>query len=141
MNISSRTECGIRALIEINNRTGNEPVKRATIAERQDIPLPFLSQILKSLVNGKIILSTRGPGGGYILAKPAAETSLLEVINLLQGPVMPRQCVNEKQTNKCEQAQNCGLINVWQQLRDAGEAVLRNTSIADVSSVNNKAKV
>jgi len=75
------------------------------------------------------------------MAKPAAETSLLEVINLLQGPVMPRQCVNGAQPNKCEQAQGCDLINVWQQLRDAGEAVLQNTSIADVSGANYKAKV
>ena len=141
MNISSKTECGIRALIELNNRAGDEPVKRVTIAENQGIPLPFLSQILKTLVDGKIIISTRGRDGGYTMAKPADETSLLEIINLLQGPVIPRQCVNENQSNNCAQAQGCGLINVWQQLRDAGEAVLRNTSIADVSNVKYKAKV
>jgi len=141
MNISSKTECGIRALIEITKREKDGPVKRVTIAQNQSIPLPFLSQILNSLVNGKIIVSTRGPGGGYTLAKPAEEVSLLEVSNLLQGPVMPRQCIDDNQTNRCNQAQGCDLMNVWQKLRDAGEAVLQNTSIADVNGLKYKAKV
>lgn len=134
MNISSRTECGIRALIEIARGSAKGPVKRSTIAESQKIPLPFLSQILQTLVNGKIVLSTRGPNGGYILARPANKTTLLEVITLLQGPVMPRYCIDAGLAESCDRAESCALMTVWERLRDAGEDVLRNISIEDVSA-------
>lgn len=133
MNISARTECGIRALIEIARSPKGTPVKRSTIAERQKIPLPFLTQILQTLVNGKIILSTRGPSGGYILTKPASKTTLLDVINLLQGPVMPRYCIEAGLAKSCDLAESCTLMNVWERLRDAGENVLKNVSLEDVS--------
>ena len=133
MNISSRTECGLRALIEIAKGSRGIPVKRSIIAANQKIPLPFLSQILQTLVNGKIILSTRGPSGGYVLARPANKMTLLEVINLLQGPVMPRYCVDAGLAESCDRAESCTLMNVWERLRDAGEDVLRNISLEDVS--------
>ncbi len=138
MNISSRTECGIRALIEIAKAPKGKAVKRSEIADKQKIPLPFLTQILQALVNGKIILSTRGPNGGYILARPADKTTLLEVINLLQGPVMPRYCIDAGLGKSCDLAESCTLMNVWERLRDAGEDVLKNVSLKDVSSSSNK---
>lgn len=133
MNISSRTECGLRALIEIAKGSTGMPVKRSAIAANQKIPLPFLTQILQTLVNGKIILSTRGRSGGYVLAKPANKMTLLEVINLLQGPVMPRYCIDAGLAASCDLAESCTLMNVWERLRDAGEDVLRNINLEDVS--------
>jgi Rrf2 family protein len=137
MNISSRTEYGLRALIEIARNRKGSPVSRSLIAKRQKIPLAFLTQVLQALVNGKIIISTRGPRGGYLLAKPANQTTLLEVVNILQGPITPRHCVDSKLAENCSLVANCNLIGVWAKLRDAGEEVLKNVSLSDISKLDN----
>lgn len=132
MNISQRTEDGLRALIEIT-RSGGAPVKRKDIAKRQNLPLPFLTQILQSLVKGKIIVSLRGPDGGYVLSRRPEETSLLDVINLLQGVTVPRFCIDNSDNRSCQMAGDCALMGVWIQLRDAGESVLKNITLKDIS--------
>lgn len=136
-NISSRTEYGIRALLEIASgaTTGalaSAPVKRSDISERQAIPLPFLTQILQALINKGLIASTRGRFGGYTLARAAQKITVLEVIDALQGPQVPRPCVDSSQELRCELASSCRLVPMWAELKRASESVLASYTIADL---------
>ena len=132
MNISSKAEYGIRAMTEIAG--GGNPVKRSLISERQGIPIPFLTQVLGALVNAGLVTSTRGPEGGYTLAKSAEAISLLDIVTNLQGPVMPKGCVNESNPEVCHTGGSaCRLRDVWAELKEANERVLSRVSLAELS--------
>jgi Rrf2 family protein len=130
MNIAAKTEYGIRALLAIAKNQGQ--IKRAEIAATENIPLPFLTQILQNLINSKLIKSQRGPEGGYVLAKEPAKISLLEVVTALQGPVMPRGCLDLGSDVVCNLEDSCRLKNIWSELKEANEAVLARYTLNDV---------
>lgn len=134
MLISQKSEYGIRALADIVAHSKDRPVNRSDIARRQQIPLPYLSQVLGMLVNGDLLTSTRGPSGGYRLKKRPDEISLLEIVTLLQGPVAPAHCSGNETDSDCERFQNCGLAGVWSQLKTANEQVLGRTTLEEILS-------
>ncbi|MHB0914519.1 MAG: Rrf2 family transcriptional regulator [Thermoleophilia bacterium] len=132
MLISSKSEYGLLALMDIARNQETGPVNRSQIAERLQIPLPYLTQVLGNLVNGRILQSTRGPSGGYTLAVDPAEISLLDVITVLQGTVSPTTCAGSDNSSSCERLQGCVLANVWSRLKSANEDVLKETMLADI---------
>lgn len=136
MLISSKSEYGLRALADIarNSENGRDrPVTRSGIAERQNIPLPYLTQVLRSLVNGGLLQSNRGPAGGYTLGRPAHEISVLDVVTMLQGPVAPTGCAGLTESREpCERFSSCGLAGVWSELKTANEDVLGRTTLKDI---------
>ena len=135
MLISSRSEYGLRALMDIAlNSEGNSLVSRASIAERQQIPLPYLTQVLRALVTGGLLSSNRGPSGGYMLNLEPEQISLLDVITLLQGPVSPTVCTGKASDTSCDRFDSCGLVGVWSQLKTVNEDVLGRIRLIDILS-------
>lgn len=135
MLISSKSEYALRALMDIALQGGLEkPVSRSGVADRQQIPLPYLTQVLRLLVNGDLLSSNRGPSGGYMLNRQPEEISLLDVITLLQGPVSPATCGGIDAKNDCQRFETCGLSGVWSQLKSANEDVLSRTTLKDIMS-------
>lgn len=136
MLISSKSEYGLRALADIAQNTSDgqdKPVSRSGIAERQNIPLPYLTQVLRSLVNGGLLRSNRGPSGGYTLGRQPHEISILDVVTMLQGPVAPTGCAGLQASHEsCERFANCGLAGVWSELKSANEDVLGHTTLQDI---------
>jgi Rrf2 family protein len=80
-----KTEYGVRALYELARGEGGRPIQSAEIARRQRVPGPFLDQVLMTLRRAGLIRSVRGPHGGHLLSRPAAEIRLDEVIGCLEG--------------------------------------------------------
>lgn len=135
MNISSKAEYGIRAMVEI--AAANGPLKRGVIAGRQAIPIPFLTQVLRALVHAGLVRSSRGPDGGYVLAQPAESITLLDIVTRLQGPVMPKGCLETNGSDAClAGGADCLLRDVWSALKSANEQVLRSVTLDDLSPVH-----
>jgi len=135
VNISSKAEYGIRAMVEI--AAANGPLKRGVIARRQGIPIPFLTQVLRALVNAGLVSSSRGPDGGYLLAQPADGITLLDIVTRLQGPVMPKGCLETHGSDACLiGGADCLLREVWSALKSANEQVLRSVTLDDLSPVH-----
>lgn len=134
MLISQKSEYAIRALVDIAGDPGEKPVNRSDISRRQQIPLPYLTQVLRALVNGKILNSLRGPTGGYALNLPPGDISLLDVVTLLQGPVSPAHCAGGGADSGCDRFDGCGLVDVWSRLKSANEQVLGQTTLEDLLS-------
>ncbi|MFA6001368.1 MAG: Rrf2 family transcriptional regulator [Thermoleophilia bacterium] len=133
--ISTKSEYGLRALMDIAlNNTDDKPVSRSGIAERQQIPLPYLTQVLGVLVNSGLLSSNRGPSGGYMLKFSPENISLLDVITILQGPVSPTTCAGVDSDSDCQRFDTCGLVGVWSELKTANEDVLGRTSLKDILS-------
>jgi Rrf2 family protein len=99
MRISKKAGYALRALGVMARRGGSSSIHE--LSERERIPVKFLEQILLSLRHAGLLSSKRGVGGGYTLARPPAEISLLEVIQALDGPIAPLPCTVERPTELC----------------------------------------
>jgi Rrf2 family protein len=104
------------------------------IAERQNIPVKFLQQILVALKVAGFLQSRKGPGGGYVLAKPPEEIILGDVIRSMDGAIAPISCVsvNNFQECGCPNPETCVLRLKFREVRDAMAAILDSTTFAEL---------
>lgn len=135
MKISTRGEYGIRALLDIAEYQHEAPVALRSIAERQNLSESYLEQLFTLLKKAGLVKSTRGAQGGYILSRKPEEIKVIEVIQTLEGPIAPVECVNEflpKTNSGCANASTCSIKLLWGRLRDSMISVLEATSLADL---------
>ena len=132
MLVSSKGEYGARALIDLALHYGQGPIQTRDIAGRQDIPELYLNQLLITLRKAGLVTSRRGPQGGHALARPPAQINMAEAIIALEGSTAPAACVDERTTDECRLAGRCTLRRVWQQVKQATDAVLQSTTLEDL---------
>ena len=136
MKLSKRGEYGLRAMIDlVRCGTNRNPVQIRDIARREGIPVKFLEQIMLAMKNAGLLHSRMGVGGGYYLAKPAAEITLGQIIRVLDGPLAPIRCVSQTayESCGCPDEKNCGLRLVMVDVHSAMSAILDHTTLADVT--------
>ena len=100
------------------------------LSDFTEIPLPTVTRILKMLSNGKLLESQRGPQGGYSLAKNAADISVAEVIETMEGPIALTECASDD--CGCSFEPSCVVGKPWQKINKAVNDVLQNISLADM---------
>ena len=130
MKLSTRGQYGSRLLLDLALHQERGPVLLRDIARRQQIPLPYLKQLVAPLVSGGILRSTRGARGGLLLAKLPEQIRLREVIQLLEGPIAPVKCVNDPAV--CGRSHSCAPRDVWIELKEAIEGVLEAITLRDL---------
>jgi Rrf2 family protein len=132
MQISQKCQYGLRAIYELAKHDGSKPLKIAEIARRQVIPLRFLEVILNELKRGGFIRALRGKDGGCMLARPAGELTVGEVMRFIEGSFAPVGCVNEDQTDSCPLQGRCVFLPLWGRAQDALASVYDGTSFQDL---------
>jgi Rrf2 family cysteine metabolism transcriptional repressor len=130
MKLTTRGRYGTRALVDIALNSQDGPVTLKEIARRQQIPLPYLEHLISPLVEGGLIRSTRGVGGGVSLAKSPGEIRLSEVIGLLEKPTAPVECVDNP--GVCRRSEFCATRDIWRELEAAMNGVLRSTTLENL---------
>lgn len=130
--VSSKGEYGLRALFDLAQHYEQGAVRAKDIARRQDIPESYLSQLLLTLRKAGLIVSQRGPQGGHSLARPPAQINLAEAIAALEGTTAPLWCVEEGVEKECRLRDRCVLRDVWQEVKQAADGVLNNTTLEDL---------
>ncbi len=114
MRISTRGDYACRALLSLSLHAEQaEPTSVRDIAERTALPQPYLEQILLALKGAGIVKSKRGVGGGYILAKPAGEIRLSEIISAVDGPISVGDFGEPHKDGSCDHEGQCVLLSVW----------------------------
>lgn len=110
------------------------PVLIQDIAERQNIPLKFLEQILLTLKTAGFVGSRKGRGGGYFCARSPREITLGSIVRAIDGPLAPVSCVSVTQFVECgcPDPATCALRSAWKDARDALSRVLDGTTFADL---------
>ena len=132
MNVSAKSKYAVRALVELAERSEARPdrlVRLTDVASARGIPLQFLEQLFASLRRAGIVHSRRGASGGFLFARPPAEVTVLEVVEVLDGLVSPAVCTQ----GECERIEECGPAAVWLEAKEALERGLRETTIADLA--------
>lgn len=87
ISITTKSPYAVRALAELGRRGGTEPVPIGELARRRQMPVQFLEQLFATLRRAGIVSSQRGVKGGYRFARDPADVNILELVELLDGPV------------------------------------------------------
>jgi len=130
MKLSVRAQYGTKALLELSLHWGKGPVLLKDIAQRQEIPLPYLEHLIRPLIQAGIIMSTRGTRGGVSLLKPPKDVRLSEVIQLLEGPIGPVACVDNPELYP--HSNLCVTHDIWVEVKKAICGVLESTTLEDL---------
>ena len=126
-----RTDYGIRALIFLANAEAS-PLPAGAIGEAMDIPTGFLQQVLRELQQAGLVTSRPGPAGGYALARPAGEITVLQIVEALEGPLRSAECA--LRGGPCHWDDVCALHWVWSSARDALCDELAGATLARVAA-------
>lgn len=126
MEISRRTDYGVRLILDLAGLPDGKRASTQEVAERQNIPAPFLAKIISQLSLSGLVSTHRGAGGGVMLARPASEISLLQVIEALDGPVRLNRCA--KEPGMCPHDQICPVHPVWARAQENLETTLNDTT-------------
>ena len=131
MKVSTKGDYGVRALVELAHHYGEGPVQSAEIASKQEIPEPYLDQLLTSLRRAGFIRSVRGPQGGHALIREPRDVKLNEVMVALEGSLAALGCVDDP--DACTKTGGCVQRDVWERVRDATIEILENVTIDDLA--------
>jgi Rrf2 family transcriptional regulator, cysteine metabolism repressor len=132
MKLSTRTRYGMRALMDLAIHNSDQPVQLKDIAERQRISLSYLEHLIIPLISAGIIKSTRGARGGVRLAKPPEKILLKEILEILEGPLAPVDCLKDRQS--CPRSGACAAQDIWNDMAKAMGNVLAATTLQDLAN-------
>ncbi len=133
--ISKRTQYGLKAMLALGSRYGEGPVLIATLSKQETIPIKVLELILLDLKSGGLLVSKKGPHGGYQLSRPPSTITVGSLIRMMEGPLAPLPCASETAYRPCEECgdiESCGTRIIMRQVRDAMANVLDRTTLADL---------
>jgi Rrf2 family protein len=132
MRMSAKAEYAVRALVQLAALPDGGPARADDIADAQGIPLPFLLTILAELRGAGLVLSRRGRGGGYVLAREPRDITLAEVLRQIDGPLASVRDIGLGDLPYA--GPTAALTEVWMALRASMRAVLEHTTLADVAN-------
>lgn len=112
MKLSTRGRYGARFMLDLALHYGDGPVLLRALSERQEISIKYLEQLIPSLKAEGLVKSTRGPHGGYHLARPPSEITLYDIVSTLEGPTNLADCVSTPES--CHRAETCATHEVWE---------------------------
>lgn len=111
-------------MIDLAQHAGLGPIQSHDIAERQEIPEPYLNQLLTLLRKAGLIASRRGPGGGHYLARTSSNITLAEVVTALEGPVWTPDDSDDGRWESLEV--------VWEEVAVAVRTILDRVTLSDL---------
>jgi DNA-binding IscR family transcriptional regulator len=121
ISITTKSPYALSALVELHHQGDRGPVPIAELARRRDIPVQFLEQLFATLRRAGVLRSQRGVKGGYSFARSAGDITVLELVELLDGPV------------------GAGASGVFADAAGAARSVLSQSTIADVADAESRA--
>lgn len=129
MKLSTRGKYGLYAMYYLAEHKDDGPQSLQSIANT-GVPKQYLEQLLGNLRRVGLVNSVRGAQGGYQIAKPPREISILDVIDAMEGPLALSECMTEE--GHCARACQCPVRRVWQQLTDSINRELAGVTLGDM---------
>ncbi len=130
MRLSTKARYGFRALLQLALCYGQGPVHLKDIAQKQQISLKYLEQLIAGLRAAGCVKSIRGAKGGYLLTRPPQEIKLSEIFQALEGSLAPVECVDD--AGACLRAKFCVTRDVWKEMKQALDGVLGPLTLKDL---------
>ena len=130
MKISTKGRYGLRILMDLALHQTEKPRLIRDIAKSQQISEKYISRLVIALRKAGMIRSVRGVNGGFHIAMKPEEITLLDVIEVMEGPLSIVDCVSAPK--KCVHSKDCAPREVWCKLNDDIRALMRGTTLADI---------
>ncbi|BCR05362.1 transcriptional regulator [Desulfuromonas versatilis] len=131
MRLSTKAQYAVRAMVSLHLYGEDEPVSIRDIAAREEISLTYLEQLFVKLRRGKIVTSVRGPGGGYLLARPASQIRVDQIIDSVEETLVPVSCMDND--GKCACSDQCITHTVWHGLGERIRGFLSSITLEDLT--------
>jgi len=141
MKLTSKGRYAVTAMLDVTIHAASEPVSLADISGRQAISLSYLEQLFSKLRKSGLVISVRGPGGGYRLGKCSAEITIADVISAVNEDVDATKCQGK---GNCQAGEACLTHSLWEGLSEHIEEFLTNITLAelvtkrDVKNISNR---
>lgn len=133
MNLSTKGRYAVMAMVDLARNGNGKPVALNEIAQRQEISLSYLEQLFARLRRGGLVVSARGPGGGYRLARPAEETRIADIMLAVDEQMKATGCDLPGSPRACSgQNGRCITHDLWDELGRQIHIFLSSVTIADV---------
>ena len=134
MKLTTKGRYAVTAMLDLALHDGKGPINLADIARRQEISLAYLEQLFAKLRRNSLVDSSRGPGGGYRLKRPADEISVRDVINAVDEPVDATRCGGQQ---NCQGDLRCLTHDLWTDLSNQISTFLNGVTLGELVQRNN----
>src|SRR5271168_5412173 len=143
MMFSTKAEYGVRVMVELARRAGENPIPLAEIAAHDGLPLAYLEHLVARLRKAGLVDSRRGSRGGYMLARLPAQITMAEVVEALEGSIAPIECISQSADGSIvctrESAEDptgaphvCPTKLLWTRVRFSIVRTLQETTLSDL---------
>ena len=132
MRVSTKGRYAIRVIIDMAENGEAEFHPLHNLAERQGLSEKYLEAILGVLVKNNVLEGARGKGGGYKLAKPAAELTVWEILSVIETSISPVDCVADGK-NGCDRADICPTLPMWKEFNETLQNFFRKYTIEELA--------
>lgn len=136
MRLGARGRYAVMAMTDLASRESalgeGRAVALADIAARQEISLSYLEQLFSRLRRRGLVVSARGPGGGYRLAKSAADTMISEIVLAVDEPLRATRCSAKSIRGCMSRGERCMTHDLWEEMGRQIQGYLASVSLADV---------
>lgn len=129
MKLTTRGRYAVTAMLDLALHSEQGPVSLADISQRQEISLSYLEQLFARLRKHQLVQSTRGPGGGYSMARPLADVAVVHIVKAVDESVDATQCGGQR---NCHQHGRCLTHDLWEGLSQQVEEFLSGISLQDL---------
>lgn len=132
MKLSTKGRYAVMALVDLAQQSNGRPVALADVAKRQEISLSYLEQLFAKLRRRGLIKSVRGPGGGYMLSRSAADTRIADIVLAVDEPIRATRCTPGSPEGCRGNHERCATHDLWEALGNQIYGFLNAVTIADV---------
>ena len=134
VSFSTKGEYGVRLMVQLARHYGRGPVSLAGVAAEEDLPRAYLEQLVTSLRDAGLVVSTRGARGGYELSRPPLDIGMGEILRALEGPIAPMFCASDDPEHAitCDRSARCTVNVLWVRVRDAVTSAVDSMTLADL---------
>ena len=129
--LSKKADYALIAMKHLAQKHRADATCAREIAEQYDIPLELMAKVLQRLVRSRLLVSTQGTRGGYMLGRSSRSISVADVIEAIDGPFTVTACTTEK--HDCEQYSKCSVRDPLWQIRERIAATLGTVTLADMA--------
>ena len=131
MKISTKGRYALRLMLDLAMDTSGEPVRIKDVAERQEISVNYLEQIVSILAKAGYVRSIRGPQGGYRLSREPEDYTVGMILRLTEGSLTPVECA-EAEPGACSREDTCVTRKLWKELDEAIRSVVDKYTLEDL---------
>ena len=133
MRITTWAEYGLICALHLAKRATEGPITGRDVAAQEKLPADYVEQILLRLRRAEIIRSTRGARGGYVLARPASEISVRDIIAASELTTFDLHCISHPvDDERCADSTHCSIRPVWVMLQQKIDSVLESVRLSDL---------